>query len=77
MDLREERRLTMDDFLWTPAPSVADLVSRQLEEDVHKRPNSLHVFICHKLMMMVWGRLLFKMVDFVVYGPPGRNFWSS
>ena len=40
-----------DTFLWAPAPSVVDLVLRELGQAVHKRPNSLHVLICHKLMM--------------------------
>ena len=63
--------------LWAPIPSVADLVLRQLGEAVHKRTNSLHVFICLKLTMLVWVRLLLKMADLVEYGPPGEKFWSS
>ena len=47
-------------FFWVPAPSVLDLVLRQLGEAVNKRPNSLRVFISLKLMMTVWGSLLFK-----------------
>ena len=61
-------------FIWAPAPSVADLVLRKLGEPVHKRPNSLHVFIFPRLMMPVWGRLLLKMDHFVVYGPTGELF---
>ena len=64
-------------FLWVPAPSVEDLLLSQLGEAVHKRANRLHVFICTKLMMPVWGRLLFKMADLVVYGPPEAKFWPS
>ena len=60
-----------DNVLWAPAPSVVDLVLIQLGEAVQKRPNSLHVFICTKLMIPLWGRLMFKMADLVVYGPPG------
>ena len=54
---------------------MAELALRQLWEAVQKWPNSLHVFICLKLMVTVWGRLLFKMSDLVVYSPPGGNFW--
>ena len=44
---------------------------------MHKRPNSLNSFICPKLMMPVWGSILFKMAELVVYGPPGAKFWPS
>ena len=56
---------------------MSDLVLRQLWEAVHKHTNSLHVFICPRLMMPVWGRLMLKMVDLVVYVPPGEMFWPS
>ena len=50
---------------------MVDLVLGGLGEDVQKRPNSLHGLICPKLMMPVWVRLVLKMADLVVYGPPG------
>ena len=56
---------------------MSDLVLRQLWEAVHKRTNSLHVFICPKFMIPMYGRLLFKMDDLVVYVPPGEMFWPS
>ena len=40
-------------FLWSPALSVADFALRKLEEAVHKRPDSFHVFISTKLMLSV------------------------
>ena len=61
-------------FLWAPAPSVSDLVWRQFREAVHKLPNSLHVFICPKLMMPGWGRLLINIDDLLEYGPTGKCF---
>ena len=50
---------------------MAYLVLRKLGDAVHKHLNSSHIFICPKLMMPVWVRLLFNTVDLVVYGPPG------
>ena len=66
-------------LLWAPNTSVVDLVLRLLGYSVHKRPNSLHVFICLKLMIPVWVRLLFKMANLAVYGPPegGGGVWPS
>ena len=61
-------------FVCSPAPPVTDLVLTQLGGAVHKRPNNFPVFICTKLMMPVWKRLLFKMADLVVYGLPGGDF---
>ena len=63
-----------DTFLWASAPSVADLVLRQLGEAVHKQLNSLRVFISPKLMMTVWVRLLFNISQFLVHKPPGEMF---
>ena len=48
---------------------------RKLGEAVQKCPNIFHDFIFPKLMVPVWGRLLFKMADLVVYVPPGEIFW--
>ena len=50
---------------------------RKLWEAVHKRSNSLHVFIFLKFMMPVWVRMLLKIDEFVVYVPPGEMFWPS
>ena len=58
-------------FSWAPTPSVSDLVLRKLGEDLKKWPNHFYVFICTKLMMPVWVRLMFNMSDVVVYGQPG------
>ena len=58
------------------SPFSRSLVLRQLGEAMHKRPNILHV-IYPKLMMLLWGWLLFKMSDLVVYGPQGATFWPS
>ena len=77
-----------DDGIWMPyhskgtfllftSPSVTGLVLRKIGEAGHKQPNRLYVFISHKLMMKVWGRLLIKMADLVVYVPPGEMFWPS
>ena len=58
-------------FKWAHAPSVAYLVLRKLEEAVNKWPKILHECICTNLMMPVWGRLLFKLSELVVYIPSG------
>ena len=59
------------EILWAPAPSLAYLVSRKLGEAIHKQPNSLIVFIYPKLIIWVFGRMMFKMADLVLYGPTG------
>ena len=35
----------------------------------------IEFFICPKLMMQVWVRLMFNMDNFVVYSPSGGLFW--
>ena len=54
---------------------MADLLLRQLGEAMYKQPNILHVLIFLKLIMPVWGRLLFNIAGLVVYGAPAANFW--
>ena len=49
---------------------------RKIGEAVRKWPNGLHVFIFPKIMIPMWGRLLFKVDDLVVYDSPGGKFWS-
>ena len=34
-------------------------------------------FICPKLIMPVWRRIIFNMADLMVYNPPGATFWAS
>ena len=62
---------------WACICSSLTNLYQELGEFVHKRTTGLHVFICPKLMIPVQERLLFKMVDLVVYVPPGETFWSS
>ena len=49
-----------------PTPSVSDLLLSKLGEAVHKHLNILNAFILPKLIIPMWGSLLFKMADLVV-----------
>ena len=46
-------------------------------EGCARMAHHLACFICPKLMMLVWGRLMLKIDELVVYGPPGGEFWTS
>ena len=61
-------------FLWAPDPSVKNLVLIQLREAVQKWPDALHLFIWPNLMLPIWGILIYKVVELVVYVPPGSKF---
>ena len=52
-------------------PAVDCILLRQLGEAVQKCPDSLHIFICTKMMLLLWGKLLYKVKYLVLYTPPG------
>ena len=56
-------------------PFSGRLGVQEIREGCKNFPKAFIVFICTKLMMMLWGRLLIKIADLVVYIPPGETFW--
>ena len=66
-------------FLWAPPPEVIYIFFGQLRES-HKCPDSLHILICLKLMITLWGTLLYKVIKLFIYAPPppqGVIFWPT
>ena len=61
--------LLKGNFYGRPSHSVAYFFLMKIGEAVQKWTNSLHVFISPKLMVMVWGRMIFNMIYLVVYVP--------
>lgn len=64
-------------YVWSPPPCVAAQCLEQLRIARHKRQVSTHVFVCPRVMAMVWQRQLYRSADLVLQLPAGNNIWSS
>jgi hypothetical protein len=49
-----EAHITNGNYLWCPAPAVADVALEQLCETQHTRPLNMHIFLCPALMTLRW-----------------------
>jgi hypothetical protein len=63
-------------YLWAPPPGAADVALEELRKARHKRQESLHVFVCPRLLSTKWFRQLHKACDIVLRIPAGTTFWS-
>ena len=64
-----------DTFLWTPAPSIADVAVFQMAEAVHVRPWNTHVMVLPNLMTARWRKMLGKTSDLMTTLPFDDEFW--
>ena len=64
-------------YVWYPPPAVADAAVEQLRIACSKRKESLHVFVCPKLMKSYWLAQLHKVADIVFEFKAGLPFWEK
>ena len=64
-------------FLWQPPPAAADVALEELRRARHKRQDSLHIFIVHRLMAPEWRKQLYKAVDVVFEIPADSPGWPG
>jgi hypothetical protein len=64
-------------FLWCPAPAVADVALEQLCETRHTRPWNAHIFLCPALMTSRWRKRLSKVADAMFSVPVGSMLWGA
>ena len=65
-------------LLWAPPPTVAELVLIDLGGGGgHKFTDILHIFIYPNLILTLWGRLLYKADDLVLYTPQAGEVWAK
>ena len=56
---------------------MASFAVEQLREARHKRTESLHIFMCPRIMSVYWEKELRKVADFIIDIPPGEAFWTE
>ena len=64
-------------FIWAPPPAAADVCLEELRKSVIKRQDSLHIFLCPKLLTCEWRRQLNKAADLVLFLPAGSDGWPE
>jgi hypothetical protein len=64
-------------FLWCPAPAVADVALKQLCKTHHTSPWNAHIFFCPALMTSRWQKHLSKVADVMFTVPVGSMLWGA
>ena len=64
-------------FIWAPPPAAARTALVELRQARHKRQQSLHIFVCPRLMWQEWRRHLFKSADLIFHLPEGNSIWPE
>jgi hypothetical protein len=64
-------------FVWAPPPAAALVAIEELRKARIKRQESLHVFVCPRLMKPEWFRQLYKASDIVFDVPVGCSCWPA
>ena len=59
-------------FVWIPPPAAADAAIEELRKARHKRQDSMHVFVCPRLMTPYWKKHVHKSADLILEIPPGK-----
>ena len=70
-------RIKSGTYVWAPPPAVADAAVEQLRIARSKRKDSLHIFVCPKLMKPYWIGQLHKAADIVFEFKAGVPFWEK
>ena len=64
-------------YIWSPPPAAADVAIQELRRARHKRQQSVHVFVCPRLMKPLWFKQAFKASDMLFDLKAGHPCWSS
>ena len=63
-------------YIWVPPPAAAEVVVELMSREIHKRPTSIHIFLCPRLMTAYWQRMLRKATDIFTSIPVGSSIWG-
>ena len=64
-------------YLWSPAPSVAEIACEEIRKARAKRSNSTHIFVCPRLLTPYWRSHLHRSADVIFEIPAGGEYWPS
>ena len=64
--------------MWVPPPEAAFEAIEELARARHMDPTVSHIFVCPRLMIYSWRKLLIKLSDLIFYVEAGsRPFWPK
>jgi hypothetical protein len=64
-------------FIWAPPPAAASVALEELCKARIKQQDSMHVFVCPRLLKPEWFWQLYKAADLVFDVPAGASCWSK
>jgi hypothetical protein len=64
-------------FVWAPPPEAAEAALEEVRKARIKRQDSLHIFVCPRLMTTRWFRQLNKAADLIFEIPAGCPYWPT
>ena len=65
-------------MIWSPPPGVDRFAIEELRQARHKRQDSLHIFVCPRLMFDEWRRHMYKSADLIFEIPAGvSEIWPA
>jgi hypothetical protein len=64
-------------FVWAPPPGAAEAALEELRKARIKRQDSLHIFVCPRLMTTRWFRQMNKAADLIFEIPAGCPYWPT
>jgi hypothetical protein len=64
-------------FICTPPPAAALVALKELRKACIKHQDSMHVFLCPRLIKPKWFWQLYKAADFTSDVPPGARCWPK
>ncbi len=64
-------------LIWSPPPAGAAIAAQELRQARHKRTNSIHAFICPRLMTPEWEKHILRSADLILTIPVGQKYWPK
>ena len=59
-------------YIWAPPPGAARHAIEELRQARQKRQQSVHLFVCPRLLYDEWRRHMYKSADLIVFLPAGK-----
>ena len=64
-------------LIWAPPSAGACVAAQEIRQARHKRTESIHIFICPRLMCHEWSAQISKTADLLITIPISTQFWNN